>query len=545
MELLKADLVVTEANVITVDDSDTRAEGMAVKDGILVAVGADKDLASLIGPNTQVLRLPGKTVIPGFNDSHTHNCYYGEFRYSLDQLNVCAELAPSVADLQKMIKQRADAAPAGEWIGGRNLDPNGMADKRWITRKEIDEVAPHHPVMLTIRGGHACVVNSAALTLAGIDENTPADEGAIIELDADTGKLNGVLREVNSIREVVPKSGLNEIKRGLKLANDMYAKLGITSVGDAGALPRHESYRSYQEAAREGMWNMRTYLMIRDEWYAKNDLGLRTGFGDEHLRLGAMKFFMDGSIQVFTCAFHEPYVSKDTRGMDGLRYAAEDFNEVISEMHMRGYQIAIHAQGDYGINRAVTALETAMQKYPRPDPRHRIEHTLCPRREDLLRMKRLGIIPNFFVSHTWFWGDQHIDEFIGPERAANMVPVREALDLGLVPCAHSDAPVCTPDDPVWPSNPLWGMWCQVNRKTRTGRDIGQHLKITPLEALRVYTRNGAYATFEEKIKGTLEAGKLADFAVLGADPLTCDPEEIRHIPVEQTYVGGKSVYQQG
>lgn len=543
MDVMKADLVLTGANVITVDERESQAQAVAVKDGIIVAVGRDDEVAGLIGGETRVLDLAGKTVVPGFNDTHTHNCYYGEFRFSPLQLNVAAELNPSIAELQAKLSERAATTPKGQWIGGRNYDPNGMAEKRWITRAEIDAVCPHNPVLLWIRGGHACVANSPALQLAGIDESTPNPAGGTIEVDPATGKLNGVLRDVMEVREVLPRSDLQDIKAGLKAANDMYLKLGITSVGDAGALSRHQSYRAYQEASAERLWNIRTYLMIRDDWYQKNDLGLRTGFGDERLRLGAMKFFMDGSIQVFTCAFHEPYVTRDTRGMEGLRYSERDFEERVTEMHHLGYQIAVHAQGDYGINRAINALERAMAAHPRPDPRHRIEHALCPRMDDLERMKRLGIIPNFFVSHTWFWGDQHIDEFIGPERASRMVPVKTALKMGLKPCAHSDAPVCTPDDPVWPSNPLWGMWCQVNRKTRSGRDIGPDERLTPLEALRVYTINGAHATFEEGIKGSIEPGKLADMVVLAEDPLTVDPEHIRDIVVEKTLIGGDVLYE--
>src|SRR5262249_44277910 len=154
-----------------------------------------------------------------------------------------------------------------------------------------------------------------------------------------------------------------------------------------------------------------------------------------------------------------------------------------------------------------------MRRHPRSDCRHRIEHTLCPTLEDLARMKALGIIPNFFLFHPWFWGDQHIHEFIGPERAGRMVPARTAIALGMQPCAHSDCPVCTPDDPVWPSNPLWGMACAVTRKTRTGADIGPEERITPLEALRCYTVNGARASFEEHRKGSIEVGKLADLTV--------------------------------
>jgi hypothetical protein len=194
---------------------------------------------------------------------------------------------------------------------------------------------------------------------------------------------------------------------------------------------------------------------------------------------------------------------------------------------------------------AVNAIEAAMGKYPRPDPRHRIEHTLCPRMEDLKRMKNLGVMVTFYLFHPWFWGDQHINNFIGKERADKMVPVKTAMEMGIVSCAHSDCPVCWPNDPVWPSNPLWGMWCAVNRKTRSGVDIGPQEKLTPMEALRAYTINGAYGTFEENIKGSIEPGKLADMVVLSDNPLDINPWEIRNITVEKTIIGGEIVYQKG
>lgn len=541
MKGIPADLVLRGATVLTVDPRDTVAEAVAVRAGRIVAVGRDEDVADLIGSGTRVLDLPGKTVVPGFIDSHTHNVHVGEFRYSLSQLNLAAELVPSIPELLNLVAERAARARPGEWIGGRNYDPNGMRERRWPTRWELDRVAPDNPVMITIRGGHACVANSRALALAGITRDTPDPPGGVIDRDPD-GEPNGVLRDVTSIRAVLPVSTVAELKAGLAGLSDLYLRLGVTSVHDAGATPRPESYRAFREAVEEGLFKQRAYLMVYHDFALAHDLGLRTGFGNDRLRMGAVKLFADGSIQCFTCAFREPYVTRDTRGWEGLRYKPDELAEAVTEAHRLGYQVAIHAQGDYGITVAVDAIERAMQAFPRPDPRHRIEHTLCPTRDDLERMRALGIVPNFFLFHPWFWGDQHIREFIGPERAARMVPARTAIDLGLAPCAHSDCPVCTPDDPVWPSNPLWGMACAVTRRTRSGADIGAGERITAAEALRLYTINGARAAFEEDRKGSIEPGKLADLVVLGANPLTTEPWAIKDIPVEATIIGGEIVH---
>jgi predicted amidohydrolase YtcJ len=540
---LYADLVLRGATVLTVDAADTVAQAVAVRQGTIVAVGADADVAGMIGPDTRVLNLAGKTVVPGFIDAHTHNVHVGEFRYSFEQLNTAAELNPCMSDVLEKVRRRAADTPPGTWIGGRNFDPNGMKERRWPTRLELDAVAPEHPVMITIRGGHACVANSRALAAAGISRKTPDPEGGVIDRDPVTGELTGVLRDVVAIRSAPPVATLADLKHGLATINAMYLRLGVTSVHDAGATPRPESYRAVHEAVRENTFRVRMYLMVYADFALTHDRGLRTGFGDDRLRMGAVKLFMDGSIQCFTCAFREPYLTQPTCGHEGLRYSQEAVNDAVLAAHRLGYQVAIHAQGDYAITMAVDAIEHAMRAHPRPDPRHRIEHTLCPTVDDLHRMKRLGIVPNFFLFHPWFWGDQHIGEFIGRERAERMVPARTAIDLGLRPCAHSDCPVCTPDDPVWPSNPLWGMACAITRRTRSGADIGAAERVTAAEALRMYTINGAYAAFEETRKGSIEAGKLADLVVLGQNPLTVDPWTIKDIAVERTIIGGEIVFE--
>ncbi|HTY77671.1 MAG TPA: amidohydrolase [Candidatus Bathyarchaeia archaeon] len=538
----RADLVLRGATVLTMDPADTRAQAVAVRDGVIVGVGANHDVESLIGPGTRVVDGRGKTITPGFIDAHTHNVFVGEFRYRLDQLNLPAQLAPTLDALLAQVGGRAARTPAGAWIGGKNVEPNGLRERRWPTRHELDRVAPHNPVVLTIRGGHACVANTRALELFGIGRDTPDPEGGVIDRDPATGDITGVLRDVTSIRSALPQATLGELKDGLATLEKMFLRLGVTTAHDCGAGARPEPYRAYREAVDERRWRIRTSLYVYHDFLMANEGLFREGFDDRQLKLRGVKLFMDGSIQCFTCAFREPYVTQDTRGWEGLRYSQDKIDEAVREAHRGGYQVAIHAQGDYGITMAVNAIEHAMQASPRPDPRHRIEHTLCPTLQDLQRMQRLGITPNLFLFHPWFWGDQHINEFIGPERARRMVPARTAIDLGMRPCAHSDCPVCTPDDPVWPSNPLWGMACAVTRRTRSGVDIGAAERVTPLEALRIYTANGARAAFEEGVKGSIEVGKLADLVVLAQNPLEVDPWAIKDIEVEQTILGGEIAY---
>ncbi|MBW2154778.1 MAG: amidohydrolase [Deltaproteobacteria bacterium] len=538
-----ADLILTNGTIITVDTDNTTAQAVAVRDGKIIKVGTGDEMAALTGKNTKIIDLEGKTLVPGFNDSHMHSVATGDFLHSLDLIDAAAELNPTIKDLQERIREKVEKARKGEWIGGRNYVPEEMAEKRWPSREELDVVSPDNPVIIMIRGYHAHAVNSRALELAGITKDTPDPEGGVIDRDPATGEPTGVLRDVPIMKSVVPQPRLEDFKAGLVAVGAEYLKIGVTSAGEAGAPDTPDAFRAYQETVDEGSFKVRTYLMIREAFYRQNDLGLRTGFGNDRLRLGAVKIFMDGSIQCFTCAFNEPYITKDTKGLEGLRYTQEQINEIVFESHRLGYQTAIHAQGDLTITMAVNAIENAMNKYPRPNPRHRIEHCLCPTERDLERMKELGIVANFYLFHPWFWGDRHIHDFIGPERAYRMVPAKTAMDMGITVCAHSDCPVCTPGNPVWPSDPLWGMWAAVNRKTRSGADIGPQERLTPMEALRAYTINGAYATFEENIKGSIEPGKLADMVVLSDNPLDVDPEEIRNIAVEKTIIGGEIVYE--
>jgi predicted amidohydrolase YtcJ len=371
IQALSADLVLGNGNVIPVNSKDTIAQAVAVRDEIIVGVGTNEEMAPLIGEKTTVMDLRGRTVVPGFIDSHTHNVHIGEFRYNFKLLNLAAELNPSIADVQRKIRKRAKETPKGDWIGGRYFDPNGLKEERWPTRGELDACAPENPLMITIRGGHACVVNSRALELAGITRDTLDPEGGVIEKDPLTGEPTGVLRDVPVMKTIGPQATLEDLKDGLAKVSDEYVKTGVTSTCDAGATERPESYRAYQEAVQEGRLKTRTYLMIRKKFYRKNDLGLRTGFGNDRLRLGAMKLLIDGSIQCFTCAFYEPYVTRETRGFEGLRYTQDRLNEIVGEAHRLGYQVAIHAQGDYGITVAVNAIEHAMEKHPRPDRHNR------------------------------------------------------------------------------------------------------------------------------------------------------------------------------
>jgi predicted amidohydrolase YtcJ len=551
VSLLKADLVITGGRILTVNARDEVAEAVAVVRGRIAAVGAGGEIESLVGPRTEVIRLRGQTVVPGFIDPHNHFMLYGTWLAGVDAK---WPLNKTVDDVLGRVGDKAAATPAGRWIVGFGVEDSALEERRFPTRDELDRVAPGHPVFIKHRSGHAAVVNSLALAAAGIAEGAPQPEGGHMDRDPATGRLNGVLREKSAmtlVEALLPKPTKGEMKEGVIAAGKLYASAGITSVHDAGADARPETYRAYQEAVQEGRLKQRVYTMIWGwpgaHMYLDRDLGLRTGFGDERLRLGAVKLFCDGSIQVFTCAFYEPYITLDTdstranpRGV--LQMTPNELNTLVLSAHERGYQVAIHAQGDYGIDVALDAIEYAMWKHPRPDPRHRIEHCQCVTPEGLRRMRRLGVIGSFYPHHSWYWADRHISTFIGEERASRMNPMKSAMKAGVVTVAHSDAPIAAIGDPMFGAEPLFGIWCAVNRTTRAGKVIGPEERITPMEGIRAFTINAAYASFEEGIKGSIEPGKLADLAILDKDPCAVDPWAVRDVKVERTIIGGETVF---
>ncbi|MBI4271848.1 MAG: amidohydrolase [Candidatus Rokubacteria bacterium] len=547
---LYADLVITGGRVVTVNPRDEVAEAVAVWGGRIAAVGAARDLAGLIGPRTEVLRLRGETVLPGFIDPHNHFMLYGLW---LDGVNCKSPLNRTVDDILGRVREKAASTPSGSWIVGFGVEDSGLEERRFPTRDELDRAAPGHPVYLKHRSGHAAVANSRALDAAGITDQSPQPPGGHMDRDA-TGRLTGVLREKSAaaaIEKILPVPTRDRMKEGVITAGRLYASAGITSVHDAGAEARPDTYRAYHEAVAEGRLHQRVYAMIwgwpGNHLYLEKDLGLRTGFGDERLRLGAVKLFVDGSIQVFTCAFYDPYITLDTdstranpRGV--LQLTPNELNDLVVEAHAKGFQVALHAQGDYGIDVALDAIQYAMWKAPRPDPRHRIEHCQCVTPEGLRRMRRLGVIGSFYPHHSWYWADRHISTFLGEERASRMNPMKSAMRAGVVTVAHSDAPIAAIGDPVFGAEPLFGIWCAVNRTTRAGKVLGPEERITPMEGIRAFTINAAYASFEERLKGSIEPGKLADLIVLDRDPCAVDPWEIRDVQVLRTIIGGRTVF---
>jgi predicted amidohydrolase YtcJ len=532
MARTQPDLILRNGQVITVDPRQPAAEAVAISGDRILAVGSNADIDALAVAGTKKIDLGGSTVVPGFIDGHCHPAYSGRRHLRFIDCDL-----RSIRAIQDAIRERAAKTPPGEWVVGFKYDDTKTEERRFISREDLDAAAPDHPVYIGHRGGHTGYVNSLALAKVGITEQSPDPEGGRFVRDPATGKLTGrVLERAAEIYEnAIPAFGTtsrDEDRAAVKLITQMFAKAGVTSSTDAYGTP--EDLRAYQDARQAGELSSRIYCMIG---YAHLDRmiasGVRTGFGDEWIRVGGMKATCDGSISERTAKLSQPYVGRpDDFGM--IVADAEELYGYASKAHDAGWQIGIHANGDVGISMVLDLYERLQREQPRRDPRYRIEH--CSVINDTLvrRMKALGVIPTPFSTYVYFHGEK-MPEF-GEERLNSMFALRSFLDAGIGATMASDYP-------PGPFEPMMALQSMVTRTALDGRVWGPRQKITVEEALRVCTLNGAYASFEEHEKGSLEPGKLADLVVLGRNPLTEDPSSLVTIPVERTMVGGRWVYE--
>ena len=532
-----ADYIFVNGNVITVDVSKPAAEAFAVGNGRFLAVGSNAEIRRLATAETKVIDLKGETVTPGFNDVHLHpHASYGE-----DSPYYNPWLGPdkvhNMDELVAALKRKAAVTPKGQVIRGERYDDGKLG--RHPTKYDLDLASTEHPISISHASGHVTVVNSYVLRVAGVNKDTPDPPGGAFDRDPD-GAPNGVIRE--AARGVLTRAGAFEsaprppwdveVEGYLRCFRE-YAARGITSCAAAGASP--ENIRMYQ-AVRAAGNPVRLGVMVSENHFPKAaDLGLRSGFGDDMLRLTAIKVFHGNSLSGRTCWVSEEY--SDRPGYFGIPPARQQaqLDEAYQAMHDAGWQIATHSNGDREIDMVLTAIERAQAKNPRPDPRHRIEHASIMTPELLERAKKAGVI---LVFHSYMW--EHGDKLAsyGPKRLAMMHAYRTAIDMGIHVAGHSDSTVSA-------AYPLLRMQDMVTRQGEDGREYGPNQRVTVDEAIRVWTLDGAYATFEENSKGSITPGKLADFVVLRADPRKVRPREIKDIVIESTWIGGKAAFRAG
>lgn len=523
----ETDLILYNANVWTVWPALPRAQALAISGGRFTAVGSNNEVLNLATPRTRKLDVGGKFVLPGFIDAHAHPSSSG-----VNQVRMVACDMSSIADIQGALRQRAARTPAGEWVLGFLYDDGKTP--RPITRQDLDEAVPDHPVLVGHRGGHTAFVNSRAYALAGVNDTTPDPRGGRFDHDA-SGHLNGHVSDgamdiFNSLTAYHPSR--DDYRQGVVLVVKMMTSKGVTSVCDADAAP--EDLQAYQDARDAGELRMRVYSHIsRHAIDRLIDGGIHTGLGDEWIRIGAVKLYADGSISERTA-----WLSQDYTGIPGYRGlqlgTRDEIYAIARKAYAAGWQVATHANGDLAIAEILGIYEQIQREAPRRDPRFRIEHCTLINDNLVGRMRALGVIPIPFSCYVYFHGD--VMHFYGEERLKHMFAMRTFLDAGLRPPDSSDYTAS-------PSIPMMWLQSQVTRTDMNGNKWGLNQRITVEEAIRCGTIHGAFASFEETNKGSIEPGKLADLIVLDRDPFTTDPSSLMQTAVERTMVGGNWVYE--
>jgi hypothetical protein len=508
---MPTDVILKNAHVITMNASQPVAELVAISDDSIFFVGGNDETDRLTGRATRIIDCAGKTVVPGFNDVHLH-------LFSLVRKLLSIDVSPasvrSIADIKEAIRKKAARTPPGTWISGADYNEFYLEGKRCPNRWDLDEAAPDHPVIISHRSLHACVLNSLALSLAGINAATPEPQGARIERDLDTGEPNGILIDMlTSVRsKVMPLFSEEELAEGLALTNRLFLSHGITSIQDAtvnNSIARWE--RVCRFVLNRQLRSRMTMMAGAPYWQEFQKMGLKTGYGDNLMQLGAVKFLLE------------------------IQPEQAELNELVLNCHREGWQIAFHAVAENTVNAAITALEYAAKHSPVIGRRHRIEHCgECPPHL-LERLKNLKATIITHPSMLFYSGERYLAT-VPESQLPWLYRIKTPLESGLVVAAASDAPVV-------PVNPLIGIYAAVTRQAESGQVLLPEERITVQQALALYTDNAAYASFEEKIKGSIAPGKLADMVVLSDDPTKVPPEKIKDIKVEMTMIGGEVVYE--
>jgi len=530
MDRTEPELILYNGNFWTVDPRQPRAQAVAISGGRFLAIGSNEEVLPLAAGNAKKIDLGGKTVLPGFIDAHSHPAEAG-----LSHLRMVDCDLRSVADILNALHERAAKTPSGEWVLGFKYDDTKTSEGRPLTRAELDATVPDHPAFVQHRGGHTAWVNSQAIKLAKIDDHTPDPAGGMYDHDPATGHLTGRVRENGRVtfEKIIPSNFTRDDHReGVRLISQMMMRTGITSVTDAMGNP--DDLRGYQDARESGQLNMRVYCHIyqafMDQMLAA---GVKTGLGDEWVKVGAQKMICDGSISERTARLSQAYIGRpDDFGI--LVTSEEELYQQARKAHAAGWQLATHANGDVGIDTTLRVYERLQKELPRKDGRYRLEHCTVVNDSLITRIKALGAIPTPFSTYAYYHGEK-MKEY-GADRVNHMFALRSFIDAGIRPTQASDYP-------PGPFEPMMALQSEVTRTDAKGNVWGPKQKITLEEAIRVGTINGAYASYEEHVKGSIEPGKFADLVVLGRDVFKEDPSNIINIPIERTMVGGRWVWE--
>lgn len=519
--------------ILTMDADDRIVEAVLIERDRVASLGSTAEVLEAAGKDTIVTDLQGRTMLPGFIEAHGHFPGSGLSAVAADLNSPPIGDIESVAGALERVRELASRTQEGEWVLGYGFDDTLIAERRFATRDELDQISTKHPIYVLHISAHMGVANGLALAEAGINEENPDPEGGEIVRD-ESGRLTGLLKET-AHEPLLAKALALPLRKRLAVlragARDYLSKgvttaqSGLTSAPQASAL---------MWASRIGLVPLRLVI-----W---PDVPLARAIGEGQVRiaqtdrftLGAAKIISDGSIQGYTGFLTKPYAviptgyPPDYRGYPTL--SAEELAAVVKELHVRGWQIAVHANGDAAIDAVIDAVDQAQREAPRDDPRHIVVHAQMTRPDQLRRYRTLGLTPSFFPAHVYYWGDRHRDVFLGPERAERISPLKTAEFEGVRYTIHLDTPVV-------PMDPLLLVWTAVRRQTSSGQVLGAAERVDVMQALRAVTIDAAWQVFQEDNRGSIEPGKFADLVVLSADPVA-RPEALREIFVEKTLVGG-------
>ena len=535
---IHADLVVLHGNVVTVDDARPRVEAFAVLGDSFVAVGSTADIEPWVGPATTIIDAAGRTVTPGFIDAHMHpRAIYPESS-PLSTVDLRPVSVASMADLVATLGAKATQVPEGQWIQGVRYEDTKLG--RHPTRMDLDQASTTHPIYLSHSSGHVGVANSFVLEAAGVTRDTPDPPGGAFDRD-DNGAPNGVCREVacGRLRRAVPATPITKQDEvaGMRRALQQFAADGITTVVDAGGSP--EKLRLYQEVVGPGS-PVRVVVMVLSRYLETLRAGgISAGFGDDWVKVGPIKGHHGNSLSGRTAWLFEPYdmVNPETGDRDYYGIPPDqtqsELDALIYSIHDAGFQVGVHSNGDREITMLLEAFEKALARQPRPDHRHRIEHASVATPAILEKAKALGLV---LVLHSYVYEHGDKMEAFGADRIRLMHANRLALDMGIPVAGNSDYGVSA-------AEPLLRLQSMVTRTSAEGKVYGPEQRISPEEAIRVWTMGSAFSVFEEDRKGSIEVGKLADFVVLSADPTEVPVDTIKDIEVLTTVVGGAVVYE--
>ena len=524
-----ADLIITGANVISMDPGIPPANAVAVQGQHILAVGSDDDVLNLKGPQTEVIDARGHAVTPGFIDAHSHPL--------LAQEGISANVnLRRISDVKAALAAQASRTPPGQWVLGSMYDDTKFEEGRPLTRADLDEAVPNHPVFVRHRGGHTAVVNSKAFELAGISIDTPEPVGG--RYFREDGALTGKIAEPSAMQPLL-EAGVWPVldraarQKSVELTSRNMAAAGLTSTTDAwGAL---DDFVAYQDARAAGDMHYRVSFMPFGDTDVYKGLKLArmaSGFGDDMLRIGAVKFAADGSASERTMSRSTPYGGRpDDYGI--LTMTQEEIDAAVDDAVAHDFRVGIHANGDVAIDRVLNAYERVLKDWQGENPRFRIEHCSLVNDSLLKRIKKTGAIPAPFYTYAYYHGNKWPD--YGEEMMESMFAHRSFLDYGIPVAPASDF---TPG----PFEPMMAIQSMVTRTDTQGRIWGPSQRISVTEAMQICTVNGAYASFEEDIKGSLTPGKLADIVILEDDPHAVDPDSIVDIKVLRTMLGGRTTH---